>query len=90
MSLEKAIEYRKEKRKPYRRSLAFDRSCRNHGNCSYCKSNRTIQMQREMGRLKGQEDEFWCEHSLADPDDTACQACDEAEYFCSDCTGAVE
>lgn len=32
----------KEKRKPYRKSKAFDRTCRNHGSCSYCECNRTI------------------------------------------------
>ena len=31
MSLDKTIEHGKEKRKPYRGSEAFDRSCRNHG-----------------------------------------------------------
>jgi len=40
MSLEKAIEHGKEKRKPYYRSQRFDRSCRNHGGCPYCESNR--------------------------------------------------
>jgi ferredoxin len=40
MSLNKAIRYHKEKRSPYRKSKAFDHSCRNHGSCSYCRSNR--------------------------------------------------
>ncbi len=31
------------KRRPYTKSKRFDRSCRNHGNCDYCKSNRTHQ-----------------------------------------------
>lgn len=31
---------RKDKRKPYYKSKVFDRSCRNHGSCDYCKSNR--------------------------------------------------
>ncbi len=31
---------RKDWRKPYRKSKAFDRSCRNHGDCPYCESNR--------------------------------------------------
>jgi hypothetical protein len=38
--LNKAIAAGKEKRKAYRKSKAFDRSCRNHGSCSYCLSNR--------------------------------------------------
>lgn len=40
MSLDRAIEYGKEHRTPYRRSKAFDRSCRNHGGCPYCENNR--------------------------------------------------
>lgn len=31
---------RKDRRKPYRKSKAFDRSCRNHGDCPYCEGNR--------------------------------------------------
>lgn len=40
MGLEKAIEHGKEKRKPYRRSKAFDPSCRNHCGCPICEGNR--------------------------------------------------
>lgn len=48
MGLEKAIEYGKEHRKPYRGAKSIDRSCRNHGNhghgpgkeCEWCKGNR--------------------------------------------------
>jgi DNA repair photolyase len=36
MTLDKGILHGKEHRKPYRRSQAFDRSCRCHGGCSYC------------------------------------------------------
>lgn len=39
--LDKAIDHGKERRKPYRKSKRFDRSCRNHGSCRYCESNRT-------------------------------------------------
>jgi len=38
--LDKAIKHGKEKRKPYRKSKAFDKSCRNHGYCPYCRNNR--------------------------------------------------
>lgn len=41
MSLDKAIRHKKEKRKPYRGSKAFDRTCRNHGSCAYCERQRT-------------------------------------------------
>ena len=40
MSLNKAIESGKEKRKMYTGAKAVDRTCRNHGSCSYCLSNR--------------------------------------------------
>lgn len=40
MSLDKAIEHGKEKRKPYHGSKAVDRSCRNHGDCPWCERNR--------------------------------------------------
>jgi hypothetical protein len=89
MSLDKAIQYGKEKRVQYRRSLVFDRSCRNHGNCGYCESNRTIQSQRENGRLHGQEDEYYGWHNLPDGDDFSCPACDQLDYFCSDCSNEM-
>lgn len=41
MGLERGIEFGKEHRKPYRKSKRFDRTCRNHGACSYCRANRT-------------------------------------------------
>lgn len=45
MSLDKAIKYGKEKRKPYRGAEAVAKSCRNHGGglrwqCEWCLSNR--------------------------------------------------
>lgn len=40
MGLEKAIKYKKEKRKPYRKAKAVDKQCRNHGACEWCKENR--------------------------------------------------
>lgn len=36
----KAIFYKKEKRREYRGSKAFDCSCRNHGSCPWCQANR--------------------------------------------------
>ena len=41
MSLDKSIRYGKEHRTEYRGSKAIDRTCRNHGSCEWCKSNRT-------------------------------------------------
>lgn len=43
MSFDKAIEYGKEKRKPYRGAKAIDCTCRNHGSCEWCKGNRLYQ-----------------------------------------------
>lgn len=40
MSFDKAIKSGKEKRKPYRKSKAFDGTCRNHGSCPWCERNR--------------------------------------------------
>lgn len=47
MTLDKAIEHGKEKRKPYRHAKAVDERCRNHGGrrhtwqCEWCLGNRT-------------------------------------------------
>lgn len=40
MSLDKSIEHKKERRKPYYGSKAIDPTCRNHGSCEVCKGNR--------------------------------------------------
>ena len=40
MSLDKAIQHGKEKRKPYYRSGQFDPTCRPNGGCSYCENGR--------------------------------------------------
>jgi len=40
MSMDKAIAHGKEHRKPYRHSGRFDRTCRPHGGCPWCKRNR--------------------------------------------------
>lgn len=46
MSLDKAIEHKKEKRKIYYGSKAIDCTCRNHGSCTRCLGNRTYQQQK--------------------------------------------
>jgi len=51
MSLDKAIEHKKEKRAPFRKSKRFDRTCRNHGSCPYCEGNRTFQSEKELQRI---------------------------------------
>ena len=40
MSLDKAIEHGKEKRKQYYGAKAVDSTCRNHGQYDRCKGNR--------------------------------------------------
>ena len=40
MALDKAIQHGKEHRKPYKGSKAFDKTCRNHGGCDWCRENR--------------------------------------------------
>lgn len=52
MSLDKAIEYGKEKRKPYRGSKAIDRTCCNHGSCGICEGNRLYQRNKLEQKFK--------------------------------------
>lgn len=42
MSFDKHYPNRKDWRKPFRKANRFDRSCRCHGSCDYCRSNRQI------------------------------------------------
>lgn len=77
MSLEKAIEHKKEKRKAYRGSKRFDHSCRNHGSCGYCESNRTIFDKKARMRVEGQENEVLSEWQGGDPDNVECDRVDE-------------
>lgn len=52
MSLDKAILYQKEHRKPYRGAKAYDCSCRNHGTCGWCLENRLYKnLKREESML---------------------------------------
>jgi hypothetical protein len=67
MSLEKAIKYNKEYRKQYRGAKSFACSCRNHGGCGYCNSNRMIFDKKARLRLEGQVDEWFGYWNYADP-----------------------
>lgn len=58
MSMNKAIEHGKEKRKPYRDSKVFDKTCRNHGGCDWCKENRAIAYTKEKLKMDSKEDEW--------------------------------
>ena len=77
MSLDKAISNKKEKRKPYRGSKAFDCTCRNHGSCSYCESNRTLFDKKARLRVEGQVDEWFGYWNLPDPYDASSAAYEE-------------
>ena len=51
VALDKAIKYGKEHRKPYGKGYgnyakSVDRSCRNHGGCSWCEGNRTYKYRK--------------------------------------------
>ena len=52
MSLDKAIQHGKEKRKPYHKAAAVDKSCRPHGDCPRCQGNRQIHIARHVGKRK--------------------------------------
>ncbi len=56
MSMEKAIEHGKEHRKPYTGSKSIDKTCRNHGGCSWCEENRKhkyiVKKEKTNSRLK--------------------------------------
>lgn len=57
MSLDKAIEHGKEKRKPYRKGKAVDPTCRNHGGCPWCEGNRTYSNRKRKMKVEVEEDE---------------------------------
>lgn len=58
MSLDKSIFYGKEHRKEYRKSKRFDRGCRNHGDCDYCKGNRLHRFRKRELESKEKLKEF--------------------------------
>lgn len=51
MSLDKAIEHGKEKRKPYKGVKSIDSSCRNHGSCPACANARIYKKRKK--EMKG-------------------------------------
>ena len=52
MSLNKAIEHKKEHRKAYRGAKSVDRTCRNHGDCPWCRNNRLYQCNKNKEAAK--------------------------------------
>lgn len=57
MSLDKAIEHGKENRKQYRGGKAIDRSCRNHGGCTWCEENRKYKYLKRAAAMQARQDE---------------------------------
>lgn len=64
MSLDKAIEHGKEKRKPFRHSKRFDKTCRCHGSCSYCRNNRLHASEVRKDKANQQEKEILMRRTL--------------------------
>jgi len=54
MSLDKAIKYGKEHRKPYRGAKAVDATCRNHGSCPCCQGK--VKYKKRKSDMKGREE----------------------------------
>ena len=58
MTLDKAIEHKKEKRKPYTGAKAVDCSCRNHGSCGWCRDDRLYKNIKRLKSLCDKEKEL--------------------------------
>ena len=58
MSLNKAIEYGKERRKKYYGAKAIDCSCRNHGSCEWCRGSRLYKNNRRIDRMNEKMKEY--------------------------------
>jgi hypothetical protein len=58
MGLEKAIQYGKEKRRPYKGAKAVDCSCRNHGTCEWCRQNRLYKTIRDLIKTENELNEL--------------------------------
>lgn len=56
MSLDKAIEHGKEHRKKYFGAKDVDKSCRNHGSCSWCSGNRQFSNRKRSGIFADSDD----------------------------------
>lgn len=55
MSLDKSIQSEKERRKPYCGAKAVDSTCRNHGSCGWCLSNRTYKNAKKIFLMEQKE-----------------------------------
>lgn len=57
--LDKAIESGKEHRKPYYRAPRFDRTCRCHGSCEWCRMNRLYKNIRREQKMDSKLNEYF-------------------------------
>ena len=51
MSMNKAIEHKKEHRKQYEGAKAVDKTCRNHGTCLWCSNNRQYKNKKVLEKM---------------------------------------
>lgn len=58
MSLNKAIERGKERRKKYYGAKAIDCTCRNHGSCGWCMSSRLYKNNKRIDRMNEKMKEY--------------------------------
>lgn len=58
MSLDKAVQHGKEKRKPYHGCKSFDPACRNHGSCTYCEKGRQHNLTKAEQKAKAKLEEI--------------------------------
>ena len=64
MSLDKSIQSGKEHRKQYTGAKATDATCRNHGSCKRCLSNRTHKNKKRRNALEQQLNEHLAEERI--------------------------
>jgi hypothetical protein len=44
-------------KRPYRKSRRFDKTCRNHGSCSYCRNNRLYSSNKKLIAFQDEKEE---------------------------------
>ena len=91
MSMDKAIEHGKEHRKPWRgnaRSKNFDKTCRNHGSCDYCKFNRLhtfmkneLAAEVKLKEWEGQDVTYYVTYFLKSEDGNCKEYVESFSYF---------
>lgn len=55
MSLDKAIQHGKERRKKYYGAKAVDRQCRCGGSCDWCRANRLYKNKKRLQKMLDRE-----------------------------------